>query len=203
MHTIIFVIVITVATLIHVVTAIKYSSSSTEVEVTATIIDANNSTKKCITYLSNKPEKYTTACFTTKYTDLATFNECAVQFDNQQTCDKCSVCQDANEKTGFEIDCDALLPSKSTINDVEPCTILSDANIQAVLTDDTTTTFATTPFDFTISPTVTDDSDMTTKNNTDDKQNTSGISTINEYTICKYITALSMMLTVTGTFVGY
>ena len=142
-----------------------YTSGSTKVEVEATIIDENNSTRKCVTYLTNPPEKYETACFTTAYTDGATFQGCTVQFDDsaEKRCDSCEACVDNDEQVGFIIDCDSLIPSKSNLNDGVPCTILNDMNIQTLLTDDST--FTSTPFDFTIDSTVvTDDSEEDNEN---------------------------------------
>jgi hypothetical protein len=164
-------------------TAETYSVSSTEVEVETTILDENNSTRKCVTYLSNPPEKYETACFTSTYTDGGTFQHCTVQFDNSagKRCETFSVCTDSNKQIGFLLDCDSILPSKTNVNDQEPCTVLNDTNIQAVLTDGTT--FASTPFDFTLDITnlVTDDSDKENNTKTDTKNATSGGSTIVVY----------------------
>lgn len=138
-----------------------YTSGSTEVEVEATILDENNSTRKCVTYMANPPEKYATACFTTIYTDGATFQGCTLQFDNsaEKRCERCEACVDFDKQVGFLLDCDSFIPSKSNLNDQVPCTLLNDLNIQTVLTDKTT--FVDTPFDFSIDSTnlVTDDSE--------------------------------------------
>jgi hypothetical protein len=167
------------STLLSNTVALSYSVGSTDVTVTSSIVDVNNSTKKCVTYKTNSPEKYTTACFTTTYTDGATFYKCALEFNSgKDKCDKCGPCTDLNENVGFNIDCDAFMPAKSnSINGREECTVLNDMSIQAVLTDGVT--FDAMPFDFSISPSqaVTDDSNMksnttTTKTNSAASSNT-------------------------------
>ena len=173
-----------------------YTSGSTSVEVKTTILDENNSTRKCITYTANPPEKYETACFTTMYTDGATFQNCIVQFDNSATkrCDDCSVCEDFDKQVGFLLDCDSLIPSKSNLNDVAPCTLLTDMNIQTVLTDDTTDTFVSTPFDFSIDTTnlVTDDSDMDNSTKTDKDKTSGGVPVV----YCSFIATIVFVLSV-------
>ena len=146
-----------------VVSAIQYTSGSTKVDVTTTFIDNYNSTEKCVTYMSNAPEKYDTACFTTTYTDDGTFFKCTVQLGDNQ-CNSCSVCETLNDEVGFRIDCDNYEPGESTYNKDPSCIMLNDTNIQRVLVDDT---FDTIPFDFMMSL-ITDDQDMdTTTNQTD------------------------------------
>ena len=153
-----------------------YTVGNTEVDVETTILDMNNSTRKCVTYLSGQPEKYETACFTSIYTDGGTFQGCIVQFDNnaEKRCDDCDACTDSDEKIGFKLDCDSFLPKKSNENDQVSCTLLNDTNIQAVLTDGTT--FANMPFNFTLDMTsvVTDDSDKKNNTKTETKERRSG-----------------------------
>jgi hypothetical protein len=153
-----------------------YTAGSSQVNVETTILDSNNSTRKCVTYVSGMPEKYTTACFTSSFTDGATFQGCTVQLDNDATkrCDSCDACTDFNEDVGFTLDCDSILPSITNINDQVSCTLLNDANIQKILTDGTI--FDSTPFDFMMDVTnlVTDDSDKENSTKTNMKNTTSG-----------------------------
>lgn len=153
------------------VSAVKYTSGSTQVDVTTTMIDKNNSTEKCVTFLTDAPEKYSTACFTTIYTDGGTFYGCKVKLGDNE-CSRCSACENNDEEVGFEIDCDSIEPAESTYTSNPACIVLNDANIQEVLVD---TVFADTPFDFSMSSVVTDDSDMANDTSTKDKS-TSGTS---------------------------
>lgn len=153
--------------LLPAVSAVKYTSGSTEVDVTNTLVDANNSTEKCVEYLSNAPEKYSTACFTTLYTDGGTFMGCEVKLGDTY-CDKCVACEDGEEEVGFMIDCDNFEPAVSTYQSSPSCIVLNDANIQEVLVDEL---FASNPFTFEMSSSVTDDSDMKNDTNTKDDSN--------------------------------
>jgi hypothetical protein len=172
-----------------------YIAGSTEVEVGTTILDTNNSTRKCVTYLTNPPEKYETACFTSFYTDGGNFQGCIIQLDNngEKRCDKCAACTDINEEAGFVIDCDSFLPSISNYNDQVSCTIINDANIQALLTDGTT--FDSIPFDFMLDTTnlVTDDSDKENSTKTNTKNATSD-GTYATLALGGFITAVSCAL---------
>jgi hypothetical protein len=141
------------------VSALEYSSGGTTVDVTTRILDASNSTEKCVKYMTNAPEKYKTACFTTINTNNGTFIGCKVQFEDQ-FCDKCDGCKNNEEEIGFTIDCYNYVPAKSTDSS---CLVINDANIQEVLVDDT---FDATPFNFSMSLVSTDDSDQNQKNGT-------------------------------------
>lgn len=170
-----------------------YSAGTTEVDVETTILDANNSTRKCVTYMSGKPEKYEIACFTSTFTDGGTFQKCTLQFDNDE-CDVCVVCTNSNEEVGFRLDCDSIIPSKSNLLEKGACTVLNDANIQTVLTDETT--FANVPFDFTLDMTnlVTDDSDKDKQNSTkmDDETSSSGTSFVYGVVIAAFVGVLGV-----------
>ena len=173
-----------------------YSAGNSEVDVETTILDANNSTRKCVTYMSGKPEKYEIACFTSTFTDGGTFQKCTLQFDNdaKKQCDTCMACSDINEEVGFHLDCDSIIPSKSNLLDKGACTVLNDANIQTVLTDETT--FANVPFDFTLDMTnlVTDDSDKDKQNSTkmDDETSSSGTSVLYGVLIAAFVGVLGV-----------
>ena len=173
-----------------------YSAGTTEVDVETTILDANNSTRKCVTYMSGKPEKYEIACFTSTFTDGGTFQECTLQFDNdaKKRCEVCAACTNSNEEVGFHLDCDSIIPSKSNLLENGACTVLNDANIQTVLTDETT--FANVPFDFTLDMTnlVTDDSDKDKQNSTkmDDETSSSGTSVLYGVLIAAFVGVLGV-----------
>ena len=174
------------------VAAETYTASGTEVKVTTTILDENNSTRKCVTYATNPPEKYETACFTTTLTDGGTFNGCIVQFDNTaiKRCDSCGPCTDSEEKVGFTIDCDSINPAKTNLT----CTLLNDMNIQTLLTDDSTDTFKDMPFSFTITDNlVTDDEEMGNNVTKINRTTTSGGTTV---AYDSFIIAIAFVLTV-------
>ena len=174
------------------VAAETYTASGTEVKVTTTILDENNSTRKCITYATNPPEKYETACFSTILTDGGTFNGCIVQFDNtaNKRCDSCGPCTDSEEKVGFTIDCDSIIPAKTNLT----CTLLNDMNIQTLLTDDSTDTFKDMPFSFTITDNlVTDDEEMGNNVTKINRTTTSGGTTV---AYDSFIIAIAFVLTV-------
>ena len=174
-----------------------YSAGTTEVDVETTILDANNSTRKCVTYMSGKPEKYEIACFTSTFTDGGTFQECTLQFDNdaKKRCEVCAACTNSDEEVGFHLDCDSIIPSKSNLLEKGACTVLNDANIQTVLTDETT--FANVPFDFTLDMTnlVTDDSDKDKQNSTkmDDETSSSGTSVVYGVLITVFVGVLGLI----------
>ena len=171
-------------------------TATTEVDVETTILDANNSTRKCVTYMSGKPEKYEIACFTSTFTDGGTFQECTLQFDNDENklCEKCAACTNSNEEVGFRLDCDSIIPTKSNVLDSGACTVLNDANIQTLLTDETT--FANVPFDFTLDMTnlVTDDSDKEKQNSTkmDDETSSSGTNVVYGVLIAAFVSVLAL-----------
>lgn len=152
------------------VNAVKYSSGSTEVDVTTTLVDKNNSTEKCVTFMTNAPEKYNTACFTTFYTDGGTFQGCEIKLGDKY-CNSCQACENSEEKAGFMIDCDSIEPAESTYSLSPSCIVLDDANIQEVLVDDL---FSSTPFTFEMSQSVTDDSDMSNSTKDDSSSGTTG-----------------------------
>jgi hypothetical protein len=139
------------------VTAVKYSTGSTEVDVTTTLVDSNNSTEKCVTFMKNAPEKYSTACFTTLYTDGGTFMGCKIKLGDSY-CRYCQACETNKGEVGYTTDCDSIEPAESTYTLNPSCVVLDDGNIQKVLVDDT---FSGTPFSFDMSQSVTDDSGMT------------------------------------------
>ena len=173
-----------------------YSAGNSEVDVETTILDANNSTRKCVTYMSGKPEKYEIACFTSTFTDGGTFQKCTLQFDNDENkqCDVCVVCTNSNEEVGFRLDCDSIIPSKSNVLDNGACTVLNDANIQTLLTDETT--FANVPFDFTLDMTnlVTDDSDKDKQNSTkmDGETSSSGTTDLYGVLIAAFVSVIAL-----------
>ena len=117
--------------------AVQYSSGSTTVSITEETIDDNNSTKRCVTYTSNAPEQYDTACFTTIYTDGGTFFQCDVEF--HESCNRCGPCVTSEDEVGYDIDCFNAKPSINTYG----CMALTDENMQGVLVDEN---FA--PFDW-------------------------------------------------------
>lgn len=87
--------------------------------VTEEIIDNNNSTKRCVTYMSNKPDKYDTACLSSFYTDGGTFLRCVIYFGDEK-CNSCHVCETSDKQVGYDIDCYNAKPSENT----EDCALL-------------------------------------------------------------------------------
>ena len=113
-----------------------YRSGSTTVTISEEILDDNNSTKRCVTYESNQPEKYDTACFSSFYTDGGTFERCEVHFGDEK-CNSCHVCETSEKQVGYDIDCYNAKPSVNT----EGCDLFTDENVQGVLVDEAFTTF--------------------------------------------------------------
>ena len=108
-----------------------YTAGSTTVSISQeTFADSNNSTKRCVTYTSNIPEKYDTACFTSVYSDGGTFINCYVDF--QETCNRCAPCTTAEVEVGFTLDCNNAQPDEDTMG---LCTEFSDLSVQQVLVD--------------------------------------------------------------------
>jgi hypothetical protein len=189
-----FTFVVLSALLLSSVKAVKYSSGSTEVDVTTTLVDKNNSTEKCVTFMKNAPEKYSTACFTSLFTDGGTFMGCKIKLGDSY-CEYCQACETSERKVGYTIDCDSIEPAESTYNLNPSCVALDDANIQEVLVDDT---FSSTPFSFEMSQSVTDDSDMINGNNTKDEASSGSIGILNGMFVLSTSSFAVFMLTVVG-----
>jgi hypothetical protein len=130
------------------VAATVYTSGSTTVDVTIQYLDEFGSNEKCVKYISNAPEKYNTACFTTTYTDGGTFSGCQVQFGDY-FCNSCAACQTTPDyDVGYTIDCYNIQPAETV-----DCVLLNDTNIQEVLVD---TDYASQPFNYSDNSTSTD-----------------------------------------------
>lgn len=118
-----------------------YTSGSTSVKVSQEIIDSNNSTKKCVEYMSGAPEKWDKGCFTTKFSDGGTFINCDIQLGDN-FCTSCQPCETVSFEVGYTIDCFNVEPEEDTRG---LCVLLSDENIQEVLVDEK---FRSQPFEW-------------------------------------------------------
>jgi hypothetical protein len=143
---------VALASLVQQVDGKTYTSGSTTVDVTIEYVDENNSTHKCVEYVSGGPGDYQKACFATILNANGVFIDCEVAFDDGESgmveCNSCMRCETNDDEIGYQLDCYNIQPTENT----QSCTPFNDLAIQQILVD---TQFDATPFAFTDNATTT------------------------------------------------